>query len=78
MAHTSLSQSFVNSDGDRNLEVPRRLAEPVPQVLGFLDQFGLWDNLAVNLLGFIRAMFARQSNEAGTPELSLAAAITSI
>ena len=78
MARSSLSQSFVIFEGGRNSEVPRSFAEPVPQALGFLDQFGLWDNWGVSLLGFIRAMFARQSNGAGTPELSLAAAITSI
>ena len=78
MTHTPLSQSFVIFEGDRNSEVPRRLAEPAPQALGFLDQFGLGDNWGVRLLGFIRAMFARQSNGTGTPEPSLAVAITLI
>ena len=78
MGHTPLSQSFVIFEGDRNSEVPRRLSEPAPQDLGFLDQFGLGDNWGVSLLGFIRAMFARRSNGTGTPEPSLAVAITLI
>ena len=76
MARSSLSQSFVIFEGDRNSEVPRRLAEPVPQAVGLLDQCGLRGNLGVSLLGFTSAIFARQANGAGTPERSLAAAFT--
>ena len=56
----------------------RTLAEPVPQSLGLLDQFGLWGNLGVSLLGFTGAIFVLQPGGAGTPELSLAAALTAI
>jgi putative hydroxymethylpyrimidine transporter CytX len=58
--------------------VGRTLAEPVPQSLGLLDQFGLWGNLGVSLLGFTGAIFVLQPGGAGTPELSLAAALTAI
>ena len=70
--------TFVIVPGDRHSEVGRTLAEPVPQSLGLLDQFGLWGNLGVSLLGFTGAIFVLQPDGAGTPELSLAAALTAI
>ena len=69
---------FVKVPGDRRSEVSRTLAEPVPQALSLLDQLGLWGNLGVSLLGFTGAIFVLQPAGAGTPELSLAAALTSI
>src|ERR1700679_368726 len=81
MATTSTSENstagqFVTVPGDRRSEVARTLAEPVPQALSLLDQFGLWGNLGVSLLGFTGAIFVLQPDGAGTPELSLAAALT--
>jgi NCS1 family nucleobase:cation symporter-1 len=70
--------TFVTVPGDRRSEVGRTLAEPVPQSLGLLDQFGLWGNLGVSLLGFTGAIFVLQPGGTGTPELSLAAALTAI
>jgi len=70
--------AFVTVPGDRHSEVGRTLAEPVPQSLGLLDQFGLWGNLGVSLLGFTGAIFVLQPGGAGTPELSLLAALTAI
>src|ERR1700733_2586751 len=75
---TSSSGEFVTVPGDRRSEVARTLAEPVPQALSLLDQFGLWGNLGVSLLGFTGAIFVLQPGGAGTPELSLAAALTAI
>jgi len=69
---------FITVPGDRHSEVARTLAEPVPQALSLLDQFGLWGNLGVSLLGFTGAIFVLQPRGAGTPELSLAAALTAI
>jgi nucleobase:cation symporter-1, NCS1 family len=69
---------FVTVPGDRHCEVGRTLAEPVPQALSLLDQFGLWGNLGVSLLGFTGAIFVLQPGGAGTPQLSLAAALTAI
>jgi putative hydroxymethylpyrimidine transporter CytX len=43
-----------------------------------LDQFGLWGNLGVSLLGFTGAIFVLQPSGTGTPELSLGAALTAI
>jgi nucleobase:cation symporter-1, NCS1 family len=77
-ADTSEKNTFVTVRGDRRSEVGRTLAEPVPQSLGLLDQFGLWGNLGVSLLGFTGAIFVLQPGGAGTPELSLAAALTAI
>jgi NCS1 family nucleobase:cation symporter-1 len=68
--------AFVTVPGDRRSEVPPTLAEPVPQALSLVDQFGLWGNLGVSLLGFTGAIFVLQPGGAGTPELSLAAALT--
>src|SRR5262249_27477119 len=53
-------------------------AEPVPQALSVLDQFGLWGNLGVSLLGFTGAIFVLQPYGTGTPQLSLGAALTAI
>jgi nucleobase:cation symporter-1, NCS1 family len=75
---TSPSGEFVTIPGDRRSEVARTLAEPVPQALSLLDQFGLWGNLGVSLLGFTGAIFVLQPDGAGTPELSLAAALAAI
>src|SRR6201996_4751001 len=68
----------VTVPGDKRSEVGRTLAEPIPQSLGLLDQFGLWGNLGVSLLGFTGAIFVLQPGGTGTPELSLAAALTAI
>ena len=80
MAATTTDQkdTFVTVPGDRHSEVARTLAEPVPQALSLLDQFGLWGNLGVSLLGFTGAVFVLQPGGPGTPELSLAAALTAI
>src|ERR1700720_4575789 len=75
---TSSSGEFVTIAGDRRSEVAHTLAEPVPQALSLLDQFGLWGNLGVSLLGFTGAIFVLQPDGAGTPELSLAAALTAV
>ena len=74
----SMSGAFVTVPGDRHSEVARTLAEPVPQALSALDQLGLWGNLGVSLLGFTGAIFVLQPGGTGTPELSLAAALTGI
>jgi nucleobase:cation symporter-1, NCS1 family len=75
---STAKDTFVTVPGDRHSEVARTLAEPVPQALSLPDQFGLWGNLGVSLLGFTGAVFVLQPGGAGTPELSLAAALTAI
>ncbi|HEY1622712.1 MAG TPA: cytosine permease [Streptosporangiaceae bacterium] len=70
--------TFVTVPGDRHSEVARTLAEPVPQALSLTDQFGLWGNLGVSLLGFTGAIYVLQPDGQGTPELSLAAGLTAI
>jgi putative hydroxymethylpyrimidine transporter CytX len=62
----------------KRTEVPRTLAEPVPQPLGLLDQLGLWGNLGVSLLGFTGAIWVLQPGGAGTAVLSVEAALTAI
>ena len=71
-------RDFITVPGDRHSEVGRTLAEPVPQALSLIDQLGLWGNLGVSLLGFTGAIFVLQPDGPGTPELSLAAALTAI
>ncbi|HEV3292301.1 MAG TPA: cytosine permease [Streptosporangiaceae bacterium] len=83
MAATTTNQkdqkdTFVTVPGDRRAEVARTLAEPVPQALSLLDQFGLWGNLGVSLLGFTGAIFVLQPGGFSTPQLSLAAALAAI
>ena len=51
---------FTIVAANRHAEAPRTLAEPVPQPLTLLDQFGLWGNLGVSLLGFTGALFVLQ------------------
>src|SRR5579863_8870983 len=78
MVTTSDSQVFTTIAGDRRSEVPRNLAAPVPRALSLIDQLGLWGNLGVSLLGFTGAIFVLQPAGAGTPELSLVAALLAI
>lgn len=59
---------------DRRVEVPRTLAEPTPQPLGWRDQAGQWANLGVSLLGFGAALAIVAPF--GLPRLSFAAALT--
>ncbi len=75
---STANDTFVTVPGDRHSEVAHTLAEPVPQALSLIDQFGLWGNLGVSLLGFTGAIFVLQPGGAGTPELSLAAALAAI
>jgi NCS1 family nucleobase:cation symporter-1 len=69
--------AFVTVPGDRHSEVGKTLAEPVPQALSLIDQFGLWGNLGVSLLGFTGAIYVLQPI-AGAPSLSLFAALTAL
>ncbi len=78
MSTSSDSSSFTVVSGDSHAEVARTLVEPVPQALGLVDQFGLWGNLGVSLLGFTGAIFVLQPFGTGTPELSLLAGLTAI
>jgi nucleobase:cation symporter-1, NCS1 family len=73
-----MTATFVTVPGDRHSEVGKTLAEPVPQALSLIDQFGLWGNLGVSLLGFTGAIFVLQPGGSGTPELSLFAALIAI
>jgi|SRR5579859_393797 len=68
---------FVVVPGDRTSEVGHNLAAPVPRALSMFDQFGLWGNMGVSLLGFSGAMFVLQPVP-GAAELSLAAGLTAI
>ncbi len=74
---TPQQSQFVIISGDSRAEAPKTLAEPVPQPLSTFDQFGLWGNLGVSLLGFTGAIFVLQPYGSG-PYLSLAAALTAI
>ena len=71
-------EAFRPVEGDPRAEVGHTLAEPVPRALGLLDQLGLWGNLGVSLLGFTGAIFVLQPGGAGTPRLSLLAALCAI
>jgi nucleobase:cation symporter-1, NCS1 family len=73
-----LDAQFTKVAAGRHAEAPRTLDEPVPQPLTALDQFGLWGNLGVSLLGFTGALFVLQPGGPGTPDLSPAAALTAI
>jgi putative hydroxymethylpyrimidine transporter CytX len=68
--------TFVTVPGDRHSEVANTLAEPVPQALSLTDQFGLWGNLGVSLLGFTGAIYVLQPGSGG--QLSLSAGLTAI
>jgi nucleobase:cation symporter-1, NCS1 family len=70
--------TFQTVEAGPRAEVGRTLEEPVPRALGLLDQLGLWGNLGVSLLGFTGAIFVLQPGGAGTPKLSLLAALCAI
>ena len=74
---TPSGAQFTTVTGDSHAEAPRTLDEPVPQALSVFDQFGLWGNLGVSLLGFTGAMYVLQPYGSG-PYLSLAAGLTAI
>ena len=74
---TQTPAQFTIVTGDSRAEAPKTLDEPVPQALSVFDQFGLWGNLGVSLLGFTGAMFVLQPLGSG-PYLSLAAGLTAI
>jgi putative hydroxymethylpyrimidine transporter CytX len=60
---------------DRRSEAPITLEEPAAKSLGFFDQVGLWGNLGVSLLGFTGAFVVLHPPVAGSPTLTLAAAL---
>jgi putative hydroxymethylpyrimidine transporter CytX len=69
---------FTTIAAGRHAEAPKTLAEPVPQSLTLVDQFGLWGNLGMSLLGFTGALFVLKPDGTGAPGLSLAAALTAV
>ncbi|MBO0805108.1 MAG: cytosine permease [Nocardiopsaceae bacterium] len=71
------ASQFTVVASDNRAEVPNTLGEPVPQPLSLLDQFGLWGNLGVSLLGFTAAIFVLQPSGSG-PYLSMAAALAAL
>jgi putative hydroxymethylpyrimidine transporter CytX len=77
-APAAATTHFTIIAADRHAEAPRTLAEPVPQPLTLLDQFGLWGNLGVSLLGFTGALFVLRPYGSGGASLSLMAALSAI
>ncbi len=70
--------SFTVVTGDAHAEVAHTLVEPVPQALGVIDQFGLWGNLGVSLLGFTGAIFVLEPTGTAAGALPVAGAFLSI
>jgi putative hydroxymethylpyrimidine transporter CytX len=70
--------SFTVVTGDAHAEVGHTLVEPVPQALGVLDQFGLWGNLGVSLLGFTGAIFVLEPTGTAAGALPVVGAFLSI
>ncbi|MGC8510997.1 MAG: purine-cytosine permease family protein [Acidimicrobiales bacterium] len=70
--------SFTVVAGDAHAEVGHTLVEPVPQALGVVDQFGLWGNLGVSLLGFTGAIFVLEPTGTAAGALPVAGAFLSI
>src|SRR4051794_33319675 len=50
----------VSVPTQQGAEAPFTLTEPPPQVLGWLDQIGLWGNLGMSILGPVTAIFILQ------------------
>ena len=57
-------------------EAPLTLDEPAPRALRLVDQFGMWGNLGVSLLGFTGAIYVLYP--IGNSALSLTAALTAL
>ena len=70
--------SFTVVTGGAHAEVAHTLIEPVPQALGVVDQFGLWGNLGVSLLGFTGAIFVLEPTGTAAGALPVAGAFLSI
>ena len=70
--------SFTVVTGGAHAEVAHTLVEPVPQALGVVDQFGLWGNLGVSLLGFTGAIFVLEPTGTAAGALPVAGAFLSI
>jgi purine-cytosine permease-like protein len=65
----------TTSELDR-AEAPYTLDEPAPRALRRIDQYGLWGNLGVSLLGFTGALFVLEPTSGGP--LSLGAALVAL
>jgi NCS1 family nucleobase:cation symporter-1 len=61
---------------DVRAEPGRTLAEPAPRTLGLVDQFALWGNLGLSLLGPLGALYVLAPT--GVPPLSLTAALVAV
>ncbi|GAB2464528.1 purine-cytosine permease family protein [Jatrophihabitans fulvus] len=63
---------------DRPDEVPLTLEEPTTRSLGLLDQFGMWGNLGVSLLGFTGAIYVLDPGGTGVLALSFTAGVVAL
>src|SRR3978361_45382 len=61
---------------DARAEPGLTLAEPAPRTLGLVDQFALWGNLGLSLLGPLGALYVLAPT--GVPPLSLTAAFVAV
>src|ERR1700710_3212511 len=64
------------SRDDISAEPGLTLAEPAPRALGLVDQFALWGNLGLSLLGPLGALYVLAPT--GVPPLSLTAAFVAV
>src|SRR6195952_2157091 len=64
------------TDDDISAEPGLTLAEPAPRTLGLVDQFALWGNLGLSLLGPLGASYVLAPT--GVPALSLSAAFVAV
>lgn len=65
-----------NTGDDVRAEPGLTLAEPAPRTLGLVDQFALWGNLGLSLLGPLGALYVLAPH--GVPALSLTAAFVAV
>lgn len=59
-------------------EAPLTLEGPTTRSLGMLDQFGMWGNLGVSLLGFTGAIYVLDPAGTGTLTLSFTAGVVAL
>lgn len=75
---THLHTVTRDTEAPAHSDVPRTLDEGAPRTLTMRDQFGLWANLGISLMGFTGAIVVLQPHGPGTPQLGVPQALLAI
>lgn len=70
--------STQHVDAPASTDVPLNLQESAPRAFGFSDQFAMWSNLGISLLGFGGALVVLQPLGEGSHPMGLAQAVLAL